>query len=191
MLDIQATWQLDWDNIPLDPIGTQGPTNIGNFIADKSDNKLSLAPPVVGNMAFTFFKATFIAEITGLPPTVDPVTGRTAFANAWRDAMMASIPIVPSGTYIGTPTPPTTFSAPPSATPVVAAGYSALLADLLSAPLATGTYAASLVNPMLVPSQFPISLRNAFLMVQYILTGIDSTPPPLGPLPLSTTASVL
>jgi len=182
MIDSVSVWKSEWDNIVLDGVGSFYPARIAAYIAARVDNKLSFAPPVFGSTTYAFDQGTFIAGITGfLASPAQYITNRTAFANAWRDAAQVSIPIVSSGAYVGAPTPPTLWSAPPIAVPIVTAGYASLLA---------ATLAAQNVNT-LGSSTLPVAIHDAFLLIQFTLTGLNSVIPPAGPQPLIATALVL
>jgi len=149
----------------------------GNFAAwtdDRTTSKMDLL--IIDQFTFTFAKAIFEGALIGLGPTPSAVIGITAFANAWETAINASTVVVPAGASIGTPSPATTWSAV-SSTIILAPSIALAKAKILE--LVTAPTVADALN-----SEFPIKFRDAFLLLQIQATGLDSTPPAAGPLPL-------
>lgn len=176
--------------MPIDPqsafksaISSLKPTNgplWAKDIADAVDglvtNKAGLSV-ITGTCTFTFNKALFMAGIMGLVPSlVAPIAAQT-IGIAWGNAMLASIMVVAPGAFIGSPAPPTLFSViistivdPPS----VVAAQTALIATL-SAMQAVKIASDSVLGP---------ALHTAFMSCTATVTGMNSIPPPAGPLPL-------
>jgi hypothetical protein len=181
MIDLSIIWQTQWDLLPLDPIGVAYPTNIASFLAARLIN-MSIAPPFFGSPVFTFNSATFAAGIAGMVPDPTGTIAPGKFATAFTAACTASVWLVPSGSYIGSPTPPTTFSAPPVAIfdpASVAAASATLQSTLLTATPA----------PLPLTSVYPTALYAAFSSLMVTLTGINSIVPT--PTPLIYTGLVL
>lgn len=181
MQDPLPIWKAQYELIPKDGVlaAPQGALNIANYVSQRVTGKLTLAPIIGGPPAiFTFNPAAFAAPLSALVPSPDPITGKTAMANAWQAAALASVMLVTPGAYVGAPTPATIFSVvacvvnPAS----VAAAYAALLSSML----------ALQATPL--PSQIPDLLYAAFASLTYNLTGLNSIPPPAGPLPLTAIA---
>lgn len=179
MINPLLTWQSSFDAIPVDPTGALWPTNITNWILTNS-LLLTLDPSVVMGVppgAFTWSSAVFKSGISSMVPTPDPVTPPTTFATAWNASITPSVLVVPSGASVGAPTPATIFSAPPLVTVNAAAlalAFSGLTADLQAAlPAAKGAI-----------SDYPPGFFDAFSALKYDLIGLNSIPPPAGPLPL-------
>jgi len=208
-LDPQDTFQLDWDDLPLDPTGTAAGAAIANFMGDHSTGKLEpKQPPILlpgpGTAIFTFGTAAALAVLSsGFPASSDPVPGRTKLADAWKAGILAGTLVIPAGTSITTPpSPPTSlYSAPPAVVVNPAAldsAYADLLSGLLSAPLANSSYGdiltppvpdpfATAVPPIVrVPPQMPILLYEAFLALKFDLDGVDSSAPTPAPLMFTT-----
>lgn len=185
--DPLSVWQLEYENVPIDD-GTSGPGAWADNLADYIDarisgtSKLEPAPPVFASGAsFTWDKATFANLIRSLPPSPEPSSGINAIASAWEASILTSVLIVPSGSFITSPTPPTLWSAPPAASPEpgsISTAKATLISTLLSAPVAN-TRAQSI---------FPQAFHTSFGSISFILSGINSVPPPAGPQPLVTTA---
>lgn len=179
-MDALQVWKDEWDNLPLDDTGLAFPMNIANFIGDRVDGKM-VAKDVEGAASFTFNRAVFAAGIASLVPSPSNIAGVTAICSAWQSAILASVLVIPPGSYIKpTPTPATTWSVVASVVPIPAAGFASLQAGLLAAPLAGAPG----------ESAFPVELRKAFELLQYTISGTDSTPTPAGPLPLTFVSGV-
>lgn len=170
------TWKSEFKNIPQDPAtALEGAQNIADWIDKQVTNKLTLGPPFVGSAVYAWQPSIF-APLIILPPSPDPASGRTAMANAWQTATLAATMTVSSGS-VGPPSPPTLFSAPPVTVvdpPSVTAAYATLLQGILALPLA----------PEIDLCTLPDLFFAAFASLTFTLTGLNSVPPPTGPLPL-------
>lgn len=178
-MDALSIWKAQWDLLPLDGTGSAYPMNLANVIGDRVDGKMTTLS-VTSSASFTFNRALFAAEITGMAPQVTAIAGATKISDAWKTAILASTLTVPPGAFVGAAAPPTTFSVVSTVVVSPAAGYASLIAGLIAAPLAGG----------LGQSVFPEELRKAFELLTYTITGLDSTPPPAGPLPLVAVSTV-
>lgn len=182
--DSKSVYKAQWDiEVPNDPTGTKFAQNIGNFIANRVDGKLSLTGGITlaSPASFTFNKGVFVALIQALQPTTDPIAGRKKIADAWQAAVLASTMVVPAGAYVGASADPTKFSVISLVLPIPAAGYASLLAGLLAAPLAGAA----------LQTKFPEELFTAFTLVTYSIAGLNSLHPPDGPNPLTTVGTAI
>lgn len=173
--DLLPIWKMEFESLPKTAIPGAWQSGFASYVSQRVMGKLMIAPPVIGASTFTFNTAAFMAPLMSIVPSLDPVTGRTALANAWQAGVLASIMITAPGAYIGAPAPPTTFSVvtttlvnPASVT----AAYSTLLSGLMSIP------------PSIAPSIIPDLLYAAFASLMFDLSGLNSILPPAGPLPL-------
>ena len=182
-MDPLPVWLQEWENLPVDATGTQSPKDIANFVDERVTGKLEFGPlaKFTPPPKFTWQKALFESalRILALVPSPDPITPRTAMANAWQTATLASLMgITAPGTTINPPPPPTTGSVLTAVAlidpPTVAVAYAGFLSDLLTAPPAT--------TP--AESVFPRACFKAFTQLTFSVTGTDTTPTPAGPLPI-------
>lgn len=174
--DVLAIWREEFKNLPITKENDWA-QNIGDTIEARVTNKLQLAPPFGGPPTrFTWQKGLFVSAIENLQPVTDPVSGRTAIANAWLNSVLASQMTSLGGNFVGAPSPATTFGAPPIITidpPSAAAAHATLLQGLLN------------LEPVSeAPGNFPNLFFAAFGALTFTATGINSLPPPTGPLPL-------
>jgi len=185
--DDLLTWKSEWDLLPLDDVGTAWSGNWAAYFAARNDSKLTFNPAtIVGAPAtFTFAQPAFQTPLAaGLPPDPTGASGIAAIASAWEASILASTMSALPGISVGAPSPATTFSAiasivvePTSLT----AAKAALIAALTAAP------------PVSTPlsSAYPGAFRDAFLMLQYVITGTNSVSPPAGPNPLVAVTGVV
>ncbi|TDI74593.1 MAG: hypothetical protein E2O82_03680 [Betaproteobacteria bacterium] len=161
-----SAWIDDYVEIPL----TSGPewkTTLADFIGDLVDDMtLSTYNPAP---SFTFDRSTFANNLSDAPGT-----GVTSLANAFSAAILTSTMNVAAGTYIGVSTPATTFSVVSSVVPdpaSIGAG-AAEIAELVSSPKTSNA----------AESEFPVKLREAFLLLTYTVSGTNSVSPTPAPL---------
>lgn len=162
-----SSWQDDWQNNVPNVSDDSWQANLANFVADHVTSLLTSNGlfKAVGQPAltFTFAKATFQSNLgTG---TADELVA--AFQAAWA----ASTYVVPVGSFIGTDTPATKFSVvasciPDAASLVLAA---AKIAQVIGIPVASADDGYK--------SQFPVKLREAFLLITITTTGTNSVAP--------------
>jgi hypothetical protein len=165
-----------------------GDKNLTSELADKIDQRVTgkLQLSLLGGppASFTWKKELFVKLIENLPASQDTASGLKAFADAWQAATMASTLQVGPGAFIGTSSPPTLFSVVMSSILVpasVMAASQALLAQLSSA--------SPLPDAKLSP--VPSAFFSAFSSLQAQVVGLDSTPTPAGPLPLTIVSPVI
>jgi hypothetical protein len=179
-IDPLNTWKQTLADLPKvsSPIWA---LNFANWYADRIAN---IAPDpsalVASSFTFVFNSATFAAQLALLPPTLDPVSGIAGFAAAWSAAIALTIyPVtllVGPGAFIPPSTPATLFSA---VTMVMINPASLVLAQAKIMELVTAPVVS---DPM--DSVFAEKFRDATLQLSIMVTGLNSIPPPAGPLPL-------
>jgi hypothetical protein len=132
---------------------------------------------ITGSITFTFNKAIFMTQLMALTFTPLAPVAAQAIGLAWGTAMLASTIIVAPGASLGAPTPATTWSVviaslidPPTIT-VAQTGLIATLAVMQAVKKAED----SALGP---------ALYKAFTQCTATVTGLNSLPPPAGPLPL-------
>jgi hypothetical protein len=152
-----------------------------NFATWYADNIASISPDpaslVAPGFTFTFQQSIFQAQLLTLMPTPDALLGITGFANAWEAAILSSIVVVAPGAFIP-PTAPTTLFSVVISTIIDPASIVVAKTKILD--LATAEPVAN-VND----SKFPEIFREATLQLKINVIGLDSTPPPASPLPLT------
>ena len=168
-IDSLTVWQNGWANLPKvnDDSWKQ---NLGDYVEARTAN-MSLATYTPStNVTFSFNKSLFVQ-------TLDGVSGANLvpiLSDAFELAIIGSPIAVSPGTYIGVSTPATTFSV-----------VSSSLFDLASAALGAAKIlelasAPKVSDPLL--SDFPIKLRDAFLLLTATVSGTNSVVPTPGPL---------
>jgi hypothetical protein len=170
MIDSLPTWKSEFEKIPKNKNSSM--ENLANYIDARVTGKMQLGTPFIGSSSFTFNKAVFLAPLSSLVPTVDPISGKLAMASAWQIAILASTMSASAGS-IGVLSPATTFSVitpPIIPSPTLVASYAALLSGLLA------------LIPTPGPSQIPDLFHSAFSSLFYIVTGINSIAPTPTPL---------
>ena len=123
---------------------------------------------------FTFNKETFKLGLSILTNYADNITPMNIIGNAWEQAILSSFWLILPGTFINpSPTPITTFSI---VNPVIVDPTSLLLSK------------QSLINSLLLLNnqnnsiEFVKCFREAILMLEYTISGLNSlvpTPTPL------------
>jgi len=167
-IDSLVIWQAQWALIPK-VSDTSWKQNLADYIAARVDAKLALSTYVPPG-TFTFNKSVFVAGLAGV--TSGTGDGVTKIASAFQSAVqtVGSLVVTP-GTAFGAATPAQTFSVVASSVLIAAAGK-AKIEELSSAPLVS--------DPLL--SQFPVKLRDAFLLLTATISGTNSVAPTPGPL---------
>lgn len=163
------TYVSDVPNI-VDDSG-DGPGNVADWIDPRVTNKLDtpgLEGPVSGTgFTFTFNKSVFQTQLELLIGGTK-TQGVNELAAAWESAMNASVGLVVVLTSIGTPSPTTTWSSITSTVidpASISAGKSKIL-ESISAPL----------DKPKEESEFPVKMREAFLLLTVTTSGLDSVP---------------
>jgi hypothetical protein len=186
VIDVLSDWKSDFNAIPASTDKDAAAANFAAWVDGHVTDKMGVATVFQSsgtpNQGFTFNKSVFETQLKAGVLTPDPAVGALQFATAWETAILVSTMLIAIGESIGyPPTPATQWSAvgcvisPPS----VAAAKATLVAALTSAPLGT--------DPN--DSVFPEKFRDAFLSVQWVVTGSNSVPPPTGPQPLNIPAA--
>lgn len=176
-IDPPKTWIDTVNGLPPSKAAPKALADLASAVDACVTNKAQLTG-IVGKPVFTFQKAIFVAGLQSLAPVPAAAAGVAKFVAAWADAVTASIMLVPSGSSFGPPSPPTLFSV-----------VIATVLDPDSLVLARTTLQSDLLSQKPVKSSsdsdFGPALRRAFLSLTYTVTGLNSVPPPAGPLPLT------
>lgn len=163
MLEPLGTWKDTFDALP-NVATRQGIINFVNWTDARVTNKMILNTGIMGTIQFTFDKGTYQSILETWTNYRDYRSGRIILANAWAAAVLSSTMSVGSGSYVGAPSPPTTWGPPPSTTVIggsVSSAQQVLIEQLLALENTSGR------------SKIPDVLRQAFLMVTYMVTGIN------------------
>lgn len=183
MIDPLPTWIAEFEKLPPDTTGDQAPKNISKFIDERVTKKLDLnnsiakiSPPPQFTWQPSIFQGLFalVAKI----PSIDPVIPATKIAQAWQQATLASTLVITSGA---------SFAPPPPGTNGIAATAIAII-DPATLALAVTGLIADLVSAQPTPSAaaavLPKALYKAFTSITFTITGMDTKPPPTGPIPI-------
>lgn len=172
-VDDLSVWKTELKNLPK-VADNSWANNFSGWADDRVTSKMDLL--VIDIFTFTFNKSSFESGLISLGPTESASDGITAFADAWETAINASIVVVPVGASIGAPSPMTTWSV---VTETIILSASISLAKLKILELISSPPVDDSDN-----SEFPIKFRDAYLLLQIQVTGLDSQlPPPAGPGP--------
>lgn len=182
-IDPLATWRSTLAALPK-VADNSWATNFAAWVADRINNKITTNPTnltLASPLVFVFPQATFATQLVALTPTGNALAGITGFADAWKAAIdtvlfPATLNVAP-GAFVPPATPATTFS---TVTSVLLDPASVTAARAKIIELATAPPVAD-VND----SEFPVKFREAFLLLTITVSGLDSTPTPAGPLPLT------
>lgn len=184
MLDPLSTWLSEYEKLPVDKTGDDSPKNIANFLDQRVNKKMDLknstvkmTPPPQFMWAKGVFQSLF-AIITKIP-VPDQITPAISIATAWQSSILASGMIIQTGASMNPP-PPGTNAIVGSAVaildpPTLAAAYSTLISDLVNAKPSSKNSEA----------EFPKAMYKAFSSLTYTITGVDTKPPPTGPIPFT------
>lgn len=182
-IDPLPVWYNEYEKLPMDSTGLLSPKNLGKFIADRVNNKLSTQPSVVEFTPvplFTWQSSIFISAIQLLSktPSFETVTPAMQIASAWQSATQASTFIIQPGANYKPPLPPTNSIASTAQVIInpasITIGYSIIVNGLSSAPMAFKRSQAA----------FPRVIREAFMSIKLDITGTDTSVPPAGPYPI-------
>lgn len=182
MIDALSVWQSTLAALPK----VNDNSWSGNFANWYSNRITNIEPDQTklntgAGFIFTFSEATFQSQLVLLTPTTNQAAGIAGFANAWASAIAltvfpATLNVSP-GSFIPPASPPSIFSA---VTSVIIDPASIIAATAKINELAT---APPVSDPLM--SQFPEKFRDATLLLTITVVGLDSTPTPAGPLPLT------
>ena len=172
MIDDLNTWQTEWANIPLVADESWKQT-MGDYLEARTSG---MDLPGIGGPGFSwaFNTSLFVAGLASVSASTGD--GVEKIADAFESAILASTLSVAPGSWVGVSTPASTWSVVNTTifdAPSISLGKNKIL-ELTSAPLVTDA----------LNSEFPIKLRDAWLLLTVTTSGLDSTPPPAGPLPL-------
>lgn len=175
-IDALSVWKSELANLPK-VADTSWALAFASWYADRLTG-ITTDPSglTASSFTFTFPTSIFATALVALAPTTSAAAGIAGFAGAWETALLASTALVAPGSYIGSPSPSTTFSV--VATTVIdpasiAAGKAKLLELASAAPVADPN-----------DSEFPVKFREATLLLTITVSGLDASPTPSGPLPL-------
>lgn len=177
-LQNSTEWQEQFSNLPR-VADTGWKANLTSLIDTLTSGRLtslgllnSAGQPA---LSFTFASSAFENALTD--------NQASTIANAFEAAWLASTFVVPSGSYFSPQSNATTFSLVSLCAPVPA---SIAVAKSMILPIANQVPVSDAAL-----SQVPVIIRSAFLSITITTTGLDSTPPIGGPLPLVDTARSL
>jgi len=184
MLDALDIWLSEYEKLPQDLTGDDSPKNIANFIDERVTGKLDLdntvaqfSPPP----SFTWQKDTFesLFRLITKIPSPDVITPAIKIATAWQTATQTGTMMITVGAVIN-PVPPPTNGIVGTATAILdPASLSLAYSDLVS-ELSSATSVAVRADAV-----FPKAMYAAFKKLTFTITGIDTTPPPVGPWPIN------
>lgn len=184
-MDPLAVWKAEFAKLPQDPTGATGSLNLAKYINERVSNKLGMDPSVAAvdapaKAVFTWQPAIFAASMAGITPAPVAAAGALKISSAWAQATQASLFIVAPGTVLSPPPPPSNGQSsviilsivePPS----ILKAQQSLMSGLMQAK------PAELASESVLPKL----LYEAFASLTFAVTGLDTTPPPAGPLPIS------
>jgi len=178
-IDPENSWIETVNKLPPTKTAPEGFKALAKAVDACVTSKAQLTGIVGPPPTFTFNKALFLTGLLSMGPVPATPAGVTAFVQAWAGAVTASVMVVSPGSAFGAAAPPTLFSVVISAIldpPSLAAAQSALIAELTASGLKpVKNYKDSKVGP---------GMLKAFKLLSYTVTGLNSIPPPAGPLPL-------
>lgn len=169
--DLLPVWKSTFALLPPVSEKALGLNNLSAWVDERVTSKLIVSTPLLGPpSSFTFERSVFEAELQSLSLTVVQPEGAMKIANAWKVAVLASTMIAFPGSFVGVPTPATTFSVVATTTVDVSSvesGYALIVSMMSSAAVA----------PTAEGSILPDALYSAFAQLTYSLTGINSIVP--------------
>ena len=183
-IDPLPVWKVKFAEIPPDPTGQLSPILISAFVAERVTGKLIISPtavefqpPPTYAWVPTFLESTL--RSLAVVPSVEPITPNTKIAQAWSQGCAAAQLIITPGAKMNPP-PPGTNGIVATAAAVIdpaslTAATTSLIQELIAAPPA-GTPATVV---------FPEAMFKAFTKLKYVITGLDTKPPPSGPIPFT------
>lgn len=183
-IDSLSIWLDEFEKIPQDPTGDLAPKYLAEFVDKRVTEKLDTDskivkwnPPPTYKWKKEIFEA--VLRIICKAPVNAPLLPAIKMADAWQKATLASTFLIEPNAKMNPPFPATNGI---GAAPVA-------IIDPASVALAYAYLVAQLSSVLPVPQQrgavFPRAVRQAFLMLTYTITGIDTKPPPTGPIPFT------
>lgn len=190
MIDDEDTWKENFALIPQDPTGALAPLAIATFVTGSVTLKLdtdSSAVKFSPQPLYTWIQVSFQSALAQIAMVPSPVNLAPAIqiGSGWAQSTTASQLII---------TPGASMNPPPTGTNGIAAVAVAVI-DPLSVTKATADLIKELAAapPATDPLDaiLPVAVRKAFLGLRFLISGIDTTPTPAGPIPFSITAKVV
>ena len=175
-IDSESIWKQEIKNIGTTQVAAEGVAKFAKAINQRVTGKLGVTG-ITGSIMYTWNPAAFVSIMLSAVPTPDPISGLIKLASAWETGTVSSILTVPSGSYIGSASPTTTWSLVIASIidiPSIAVAKAALIAELQLAQ-AVNSADNSIIGT---------ALFHAFKKLTATVSGLDSTPTPAGPLPL-------
>jgi hypothetical protein len=184
MIDPEPVWKSQFALIPQDPTGALGPFLIATYVSLRVSGKLDISPTLVKfdpPPIFTWVQPPFENALKSIAtvPSVDPVTPATIIANGWAASVTTTQLIILPGALMNPPPPPTNGIVATAVAVIdpasVATGVKGIISELVSAvPVSVQADA-----------RLPIAIRDAFLGLKYIITGVDTKAPTPTPFTLN------
>lgn len=183
MIDPLATWLSEFEKIPQDTTGDQAPKNMANFINERVTGKIDLSNSVAKFSpppSFTWQKSTFesLFRIVSKTPSPDPITSAIKIATAWQSATLTSTMVITAGATINPPPPGTNGIAGTAIAILDPASLSLAYAGLIS------DLSGSKPSAARAQSKLAKAIYTAFTKLTFTITGVDTKPPPTGPIPI-------
>lgn len=180
-MDPLPIWEEEFEKVSPKLSSPTGTKELADYIAARVDAKLTLDQSLVlfsPVPPFQWQKKIFLAQILALSKfSLDPITPRIQLALAWQSATLACLPMSLGGAAMNPPPPGTNGISGPGVATIspagVAQGFSIFQKELLAAPNSETAGG----------SKIPEACRKAFEKVSYTIIGVDTKPPPVGPIP--------
>jgi hypothetical protein len=184
MIDPLSTWKSTFKDLPKSK-DVSWAHNVAEWYAERIKN-IQPDPSVLfaNGFKFEFNKGVFEACLSALTYTLDPVSGIAGFAASWVSAI--SLTIYPATLSLA----PGSYIIPPPA-PTPATLFSVINIVLLNPPTILAGQAKIMELAFEKPQSDPDNVKfaekfyEATSLLSISVAGLDTTPPPSGPLPLS------
>ena len=184
LIDALNIWLDEFEKLPDDPTGDMSPTNLANFVNVRVTGKLDTSTSIVKwdpPPSFTWQKSIFEDTLRAISkvPSSDPIIPAIKIATGWQNAVIASTVVIQPQAIMNPPFPATSGIAATAVSIIdpasVALGYAHLVAQL------SGVLPVNIKKAAV----FPKAIREAFLMLTVTISGVDTKPPPTGPIPFN------
>lgn len=172
MIDPLGTWQSTF-------LGVESAADFANWIDERVTGKAELTGIIAATPAnvFVWDKATFQSGLEAMPLSTSQSAAMATLAGVWESSINGTVVTIAPGDSLGAPTPATIWSV-----------VTTSVLDPASITAAKAALQAALISAAAVDdkanSDLPQAFRDAFLLLTATVTGLDSTPIPVGPLPL-------
>lgn len=156
--------------LALPKIATSNYSGFAGWVASNTDSNLILTTilPYTSTL-FVFNQSTLISNMATLTPTASQSAASTAFFDVFEQAILASVLTVLPGSFVGTASPATTYSAVASVIP----DPPSLVAAKAAAVSYLNTTPMSFTEPTMANA-----IRTYMLTLTYTVTGTNSLPVP-------------